>query len=83
MSGPNEAMEHVQTVASNLDGTDGNMSPLNWTCPEVDPYSAIYFYQASSLGLRTPARADRAVATVFESRDHEQDMDDAIYFQPL
>lgn len=45
MSGSNGNMSAVTTVASGLDGTNSTLSPYNWTCPEVDPYSAIYFYQ--------------------------------------
>ncbi len=45
MSGSNENMTRVAEVASYLDGADKSLSPFNWTCPEVDPYSAIYFYQ--------------------------------------
>ncbi|KAJ3739396.1 hypothetical protein DFH05DRAFT_1406991 [Lentinula detonsa] len=45
LSGSNTQMQFVTTVASGLDGSDTSLSPFNWTCPEVDPYSAIYFYQ--------------------------------------
>ncbi|KAI0771613.1 Ser-Thr-rich glycosyl-phosphatidyl-inositol-anchored membrane family-domain-containing protein [Trametes elegans] len=45
MSGSNNNMTRVTTVASGLDGTDSNLTPYNWTCPDVNPYSAIYFYQ--------------------------------------
>lgn len=45
MSGSNDNKSTVTNVASGLDGTDTTLSPYNWTCPEVDPYSAIYFYQ--------------------------------------
>ncbi|KAJ3845133.1 hypothetical protein F5878DRAFT_720183 [Lentinula raphanica] len=45
MSGSNTQMQLVTTVASGLDGSDSTLSPFNWTCPDVDPYSAIYFYQ--------------------------------------
>ncbi|KAI0375625.1 hypothetical protein BV20DRAFT_1008223 [Pilatotrama ljubarskyi] len=45
MSGSNDNMTRVTTVAAGLDGTDSSLSPYNWTCPDVDPYSAIYFYQ--------------------------------------
>ncbi|KAI0774260.1 hypothetical protein C8Q74DRAFT_821368 [Fomes fomentarius] len=45
MSGSNGNMTRVAEVASYLDGADKNLSPFNWTCPEVVPYSAIYFYQ--------------------------------------
>jgi len=46
MSGSNLDMVHVTTVTTNQDGTkDGS---FEYTCPEVTPYSAIYFYQFSS-----------------------------------
>ncbi|KAJ4001124.1 hypothetical protein F5050DRAFT_1561408 [Lentinula boryana] len=45
LSGSNTQMQLVTTVASGLNGSDTSLSPFNWTCPEVDPYSAIYFYQ--------------------------------------
>lgn len=45
MSGSNDNMSLVTNVASGLDGADTSLSPYNWTCPEVDPYSTIYFYQ--------------------------------------
>jgi len=43
MTGDNDDMVFLTTVATGLDGTvDGSCS---WICPEVFPYSAIYFYQ--------------------------------------
>lgn len=45
MSGSNDNMTVVTTVATGLDGTNSSLFPFQWTCPEVDPYSAIYFYQ--------------------------------------
>ncbi|PSS05423.1 hypothetical protein PHLCEN_2v3912 [Hermanssonia centrifuga] len=48
-SGSNSNMSLVTNVASGLDGTDPSLTPFTWTCPEVDPYSAIYFYQIASL----------------------------------
>ena len=45
MSGSNTNMSLVRNVVSGLDGTDPSLTPYNWICPEVDPYSAIYFYQ--------------------------------------
>jgi hypothetical protein len=48
MSGSNSNMSLVVNVANSLDGTDTTLSPFNWTCPEVDPYSATYFYQFTS-----------------------------------
>ncbi len=50
MSGSNDNMTRVTTVASGLDGTDSSRSPYTWTCPEVDPYSAVYFYQVNLTG---------------------------------
>ncbi|KAH8830530.1 hypothetical protein DL96DRAFT_1593304 [Flagelloscypha sp. PMI_526] len=46
MSGSNDNMTVVTTVADNVDGT--SLSSYPWTCPEVTPYSAIYFYQFSN-----------------------------------
>ncbi|KAF5344110.1 hypothetical protein D9758_008898 [Tetrapyrgos nigripes] len=45
MSGSNTDMNLVAPVAHDIDGSDPSLSPFTWTCPEVDPYSAIYFYQ--------------------------------------
>ncbi|KII95135.1 hypothetical protein PLICRDRAFT_96544, partial [Plicaturopsis crispa FD-325 SS-3] len=45
MSGSNSAMTLVAPVTSALDGTDASLTPFNWTCPAVDPYSSIYFYE--------------------------------------
>ncbi|KAL1743734.1 hypothetical protein HDZ31DRAFT_83184 [Schizophyllum fasciatum] len=50
MSGANNNMSFVANVASNLDGSDASNSPFNWTCPEVNPYSDIYFYQFTNGG---------------------------------
>jgi len=48
MSGPNEAMVHLTTVATDQDGTVAGT--FDYTCPQVTPNSAIYFYQFSSGG---------------------------------
>ncbi|EIW61965.1 uncharacterized protein TRAVEDRAFT_91727, partial [Trametes versicolor FP-101664 SS1] len=56
MSGSNDNMTRVTTVASGVDGTDSSLSPYTWTCPEVDPYSAIYFYQLTN-GANSPESA--------------------------
>lgn len=45
MTGSNTNMSRVTNVISGLDGTDITLTPFNWTCPEVDPYSTVYFYQ--------------------------------------
>jgi len=43
MTGSNEAMVHLTTVATGQDGTkDGT---FDYTCPQVTPNSPIYFYQ--------------------------------------
>ncbi|EJU06048.1 hypothetical protein DACRYDRAFT_37527, partial [Dacryopinax primogenitus] len=55
MSGQNLAMTPVALVAENVDGTDPSLTPYNWTCPEVDPNSAIYFYQFSQDGADSPS----------------------------
>ncbi|KAJ4473327.1 hypothetical protein C8J55DRAFT_537101 [Lentinula edodes] len=43
MTGDNFDMVFLTTVATGLDGTKSGS--YSWTCPEVNPYSAIYFYQ--------------------------------------
>ena len=48
MSGSNSNMSLVTKVAEGLDGTNASLTPFSWTCPEVTPYSDIYFYQVSS-----------------------------------
>ena len=45
MTGSNSNMSLITNVAKDLDGTDPSLSPYTWTCPDVDPYSTIYFYQ--------------------------------------
>ncbi|KAI0318689.1 hypothetical protein OF83DRAFT_1056419 [Amylostereum chailletii] len=45
MTGSNTNMSIVMPVIQGLVGKDPDTTPYNWTCPEVDPYSAIYFYQ--------------------------------------
>ncbi|KAL5488213.1 hypothetical protein ACEPAI_6321 [Sanghuangporus weigelae] len=45
MSGSNNNMSLVTNVATGLDGTDKSLTPFSWTCPEVNPYSSVYFYQ--------------------------------------
>ncbi|TFK55927.1 hypothetical protein OE88DRAFT_1622049, partial [Heliocybe sulcata] len=56
MTGPNNAMVLVMNVASGLDGTSSGLTPYNWTCPDVDPYSAIYFYQFTNDGNTSDAQ---------------------------
>lgn len=46
MTGDNFNMIHLTTIASDLDGTISGR--FNYPCPEVTPYSAIYFYQFTS-----------------------------------
>ena len=40
-------MTLVTNVVASLDGANNTLTHYNWTCPEVNPYSAIYFYQVS------------------------------------
>ncbi|KAJ7355737.1 hypothetical protein DFH08DRAFT_853402 [Mycena albidolilacea] len=57
MTGKNEAMVHVTTVATGQDGTkDGTFS---YDCPEVTPNSPIYFYQFTSGGTPVVAWTTR------------------------
>jgi len=46
MSGSNTDMIHITTVATGQDGTVDGI--FTFTCPQVNPNSAIYFYQFSS-----------------------------------
>ncbi|KAJ7623694.1 hypothetical protein FB45DRAFT_992001 [Roridomyces roridus] len=49
MTGSNENMVHLTTVATNQDGTaDGTFS---YTCPDVSPSAAVFFYQFTTCGL--------------------------------
>jgi len=48
MTGPNEAMVPVTTVTTGQDGTVAGS--FDYTCPQVTPNSAIYFYQFVSGG---------------------------------
>ncbi|KAG7443975.1 uncharacterized protein BT62DRAFT_971781 [Guyanagaster necrorhizus] len=58
MTGSNTAMVHITTVATGQDGTaDGS---YNYTCPDVTPNSAIYFYQFTA-----PAAANTTWVTRF------------------
>jgi hypothetical protein len=43
-------MTFVANVASGLDGSDASLMLYNWTCPEVEPYAPIYFYQFTQPG---------------------------------
>lgn len=48
MTGSNQAMVALQTVAQNVDAT--TTTEYKFTVPDVDPYSQIYFLQFSSTG---------------------------------
>ncbi|GAA6047523.1 hypothetical protein JCM3770_005789 [Rhodotorula araucariae] len=52
MTGSNLAMVPLQTVASGLDGTKG-ATTMDYTCPDVTPNAAIYFYQFEQAGQPT------------------------------
>ena len=51
MSGSNLNMSTVMNIATGVDGTDVFTTPYNFTCPEVEPYSKIYFYQVSQMPI--------------------------------
>ena len=61
MSGSNSNMTLVMNVAKDLDGSDSSLSPYTWTCPDVNPYSIVYFYQFTA----APAKSDPAWTTRF------------------
>jgi hypothetical protein len=65
MSGSNFDMKHV-TTAGTVDGTDPTKTTFTWTCPELDPYSEIYFYQFS-----TPASKELIWTTRFLITDKD------------
>ncbi|KAG8885302.1 hypothetical protein FRB99_004468, partial [Tulasnella sp. 403] len=46
MSGNNQAMTHVTTVAT-VDTTSAAPSTFTYPCPDVSPNSVVYFYQFS------------------------------------
>ncbi|CAE6394293.1 unnamed protein product [Rhizoctonia solani] len=48
MTGDNWNMIHITTIAQNIDATDATKNTYSYPCPEVTPYSTIYFYQFSS-----------------------------------
>ncbi|KAK7031503.1 hypothetical protein R3P38DRAFT_817917 [Favolaschia claudopus] len=48
MTGANEKMVHITTVATKQDGTKDGV--FDYDCPEVTPNSKIYFYQFTSGG---------------------------------
>lgn len=48
MTGSNEKMVHLTTVATGKDGTVAGV--FDYTCPEVIPNSPIYFYQFTAAG---------------------------------
>jgi Ser-Thr-rich glycosyl-phosphatidyl-inositol-anchored membrane family len=54
MTGANQNMTKLATLAQNMDGTSTTANSFSWTCPEVKPYSAIYFYQATTDGTSNP-----------------------------
>ncbi|KZT62188.1 hypothetical protein CALCODRAFT_420836, partial [Calocera cornea HHB12733] len=59
MSGQNMAMLPVLTVLTALDGTSAAPTSYSYLCPEVEPYSAIYFYEFSQPGADSPVWTSR------------------------
>ncbi|KAL0576953.1 hypothetical protein V5O48_005024 [Marasmius crinis-equi] len=77
MTGDNLHMIHLTTVATGLDGNkDGK---FEFDCPEVDPFSAIYFFQYSApkaTGFQWATRfaiADPSGKTVPPAQDTQPD----------
>ncbi|CAO1633813.1 unnamed protein product [Sympodiomycopsis kandeliae] len=50
MTGSNTQMTKLGTIATGLDGSDTTKTSITYKCPEVSPYSAIYFYQYTPKG---------------------------------
>ncbi|EAU90746.1 hypothetical protein CC1G_04015 [Coprinopsis cinerea okayama7 len=61
MTGSNYDMVHIDTIASDLDGTVSGR--FSWPCPEVDPYATIYFYQFTSPHTSTKTWTTRFTIT--------------------
>ncbi|UZJ56593.1 hypothetical protein CBS101457_005913 [Exobasidium rhododendri] len=57
MTGANQNMTFLTNVTTGLDGT--TTSSHSWTCPEVTPNSAIYFYQFTDSNGANPAWTTR------------------------
>lgn len=53
MTGSNDQMVHLTTVHQ-FDGTSSAATTFTYTCPDVAPHSAIYFYQFTSAGQDSP-----------------------------
>jgi hypothetical protein len=82
MSGSNTNMSLVTNVISGLDGTNTSSTPYNWTCPEVDPYSAIYFYQVRDRFLATRHALMNENIKVHKQRTNRRcEVDDSIHGQ--
>ncbi|KAI0766169.1 hypothetical protein BD413DRAFT_462058, partial [Trametes elegans] len=65
MTGPNLAMVFLTSASvASFDGTDASLTSFSFPCPEVDPNSAIYFYQFTS-----PAAPDKFWTTRFTIAD--------------
>lgn len=57
MTGSNEAMQVLKVVGSDIDGT--SQTSLSFTCPQVTPNSAIYFYQFTDKNSANPSWTTR------------------------
>lgn len=51
MTGGNFDMIPLATVATGIDATSSSDTTFDYTCPQVTPNSAIYFYQFSATGV--------------------------------
>ncbi|KAI9358355.1 hypothetical protein BD770DRAFT_387131 [Pilaira anomala] len=66
MTGDNNNQKFLKNVARDLDGS--KISTFNWTAPDVNPHSAIYFF------MFTNENGDNAWTTRFAITDTEENM---------
>lgn len=71
MTGPNNNVTRLMEVTTSLDGTDEALSSFRWTCPQVEPYSAIYFYRVCEY-YDCPLVCSHCDATQFTNGDDLQ-----------
>lgn len=80
VSGSNANTSLVTNVASGVDGTNFGLTPYNWTCPEVEPYSAIYFYQVCLFLVRgICGRADTRLPVQQQGQPCRLNIDDSFH----
>ncbi|PWY97567.1 hypothetical protein BCV70DRAFT_213538 [Testicularia cyperi] len=73
MTGANQNMTELYTVATGVDGTTSGAGQLQWTAPDVNPNSKIYFFQFTRGG------ADPTWTTRFAIADEDGNTTDPPY----